>query len=136
MKSSAVLGSSLSDHDVVAIVRKINCQRTKPRKMVSRNFSKYCHETFQKDLKGVSWDGVLAQQDVNGWKLLRDCFRKVLNRHAPLIERIVKGRDLPWLDNEIKRAIHVRNTIIAKLNKLEVNTIGQHTKGNETPSHL
>ena len=25
------------------------------------------------------------------------------------------------------------NTIIAKLNKLEVNTTGQHTKGNETP---
>ena len=64
--SSVVLGSSLSDHDVVAIVRKINCQRTKPRKIVSRNFSKCCHETFQKDLKAVSWDGVLAQQDVNG----------------------------------------------------------------------
>ena len=109
MKSSVVLSSSLSDHDVVAIVRKINCLRTKPRKILSRNFSKYCHESFQKDLNAVSWDGVLAQQDVNEcWKLFKDCFLTVLNRNAPLVERTVKGRDLPWLDNEIKRAIHER----------------------------
>eukprot|EP00794_Sanderia_malayensis_P001056 gene1056-391_t len=66
VKSSVVLGSSLSDHGVVAIVRKMNCQKIKPRKTVSRNFSNYCHKTFRQDLQAVSWDGVLAQQDANG----------------------------------------------------------------------
>ena len=37
-----------------------------------------------------------------------DCFVKVFNLHAPLVERSVKGRDLPWLHNEIKRAIQER----------------------------
>ena len=109
VKSPVVLGSSFSDHEVVAIIRKINCQRTKPRKIVSRNFSKYCHETFQRDLESVSWDGVLEQDAVNEcWKVFKNCFLKVLNQHAPLVERTVKGRDLPWLDNEIKKAIHER----------------------------
>ena len=137
VKSSVVLGSSLRDHDVVAIIRKINCQRTKPRKIISRNFSKCCHKTFKNDLNAVSWDNVLAQQDANvSWKLFKDCFLKVFNRHAPLVEKNVNGRELPWLGNEIKGQFMKRNTIFAKLNKLEVNTIGQHTKGNETPSHL
>lgn len=65
VQSSVVLSSSFSDHEVAAIVRKTNCQRTKPRKILSRKFSKYCHETFQKDLESVSWDGVLNQDDLN-----------------------------------------------------------------------
>ena len=51
VKSSVVLSSSLSDHEVVAIVRKRHCQQTNPRRIVTRKFSKYYHETFQKDLK-------------------------------------------------------------------------------------
>ena len=65
VKSSIVLGSPLSDHEFVAIIRKINCQRAKLRKGLSRNFSKYYHEAFQKELASVSWDDILKQTNVN-----------------------------------------------------------------------
>ena len=93
VKSSAVLGSPLSDHEIVAMIRKINCQRTKPRKIVSRNFSKYCPEAFQRDLLSVSWEDIQKQVNVDdAWSAFKGLFLKVLNKHAPLVERTVKAR--------------------------------------------
>ena len=115
VKSSIVLGSPLSDHEIVAIIRKINCQRTKPRKVVSRNFSKYSHEAFQRGLAFVSWDDILKEINVNAaWSAFKELFQKVLNKHAPIVERTVRGRDLPWLNNAIKQEIYERDYYFRK----------------------
>ena len=63
---------------------------------MSRNFSKYSHEAFQRDLASVSWDDILKETNVNAaWSAFKELFLKVLNKHAPIVERTVRGRDLP-----------------------------------------
>ena len=79
----------------------------KPRKIISRNFSKYCREALQRDLQSISWENTLEQTNVNeAWSAFKELFLNLLNKHARIMERNVRGRDLPWLNNAIKKAIH------------------------------
>ena len=74
---------------------------------MSRNFSKYCRETFQRDLQSIFWENTLKQTNVNdGCSAFKEPSLNVLNKHARIVERNVRGRDLPWLNNAIKKAVH------------------------------
>ena len=107
VKSSIVLNSPLSDHQAAAMIRKVNCQHMKQRKVMSRKLSKYCREALQRDLQSISWENTLTQTNVNeACSVFKEPFLNVLNKHARIVERNVWGRDLPWLTNSIKKVIH------------------------------
>ena len=64
---------------------------------------------FRGTLASVSWEDLLKKIDVNvAWSVFKELFLKVLNKHAEIVERIVRGRDVPWLNNSIKKAIDKR----------------------------
>ena len=102
--------SALSDHDMTAFVRKLNSLKFKPRTIKCRNYSKYCPTRFNEDLSSVSWDNLSECQDVdNAWLNFKTCFLHVADKHAPQIEKQVRGRNTPWLANEIKKVMAERD---------------------------
>ena len=69
-----------------------------------------CPIRFNEDLSSVSWDNLSECQDVdNAWLNFKTCFLHVADKHAPQIEKKVRGRNNPWLSNEIKKVMAERD---------------------------
>ena len=108
--SVKVVKSALSDHAMTAFVRKLNSLKFKPRTIKCRNYNKYCPTGFNEDLSSVSWNNLSECQDVdNAWLNFKTCFLQVADSHAPQVEKKIRGRNTPWLSNEIKKVMAERN---------------------------
>ena len=110
-----VAESCLSDQDMLISVRKINNLKEQPRVIKCRNYAKYDPIIFFSDLKKVPWDTVLSLTNVDeAWSLWKYNFTAVCDKHAPLIDRKVRGRNCPWLTLEIKQMMGARNASLKK----------------------
>ena len=98
-----VIPSTLSDHDMLVVVRKINAGKLPPRSVECRNFSNYDHMTFIEELKKCSWDDVYSERDVNSaWSKWKELFLSVCNKHAPIGHKVLRGIICPWLTSANK----------------------------------
>ena len=85
-----VVASSLSDHDMLIAVRKINACKLPPRTIECRNYAKYNPSAFCDDLRDIPWDDVLKERNVNtAWSNWKELFLNVCDRHAPYKRKIV-----------------------------------------------
>ena len=110
-----VIGNSISDNDLTGIVRRINCKNFKPRQIYSRNFSKYNKDAFQRDLKNIKWDEITAYDEINlAWDCFKNKLARVIDKHAPMVKKSVRGRDCPWLNNSIGNMMNERNNLLKK----------------------
>ncbi len=54
---------------------------------------------FRYYLLNVPWEHVLNCQDVNeAWSIWQSTFMSIINRHAPMKSKRIRGNALPWLD--------------------------------------
>ena len=60
-----VIPLSLSDHDMVICVRKLNHFKHKPKYKIVRDYSNYNHINLINDLKLIDWQPILQIVDVN-----------------------------------------------------------------------
>ena len=60
-----VIISSLSDHNMIGTVRKINHLKHSSRTIKCRNHAKYDHQKFRNDVSEIDWSLVYSSSDVN-----------------------------------------------------------------------
>ena len=91
VRAAKVIPVSISDHDLVYAVLKLNRQRPKPTFITTRSFKKYQHEAFLRNISLIPWSVVDFFDEVNdslhAFNLL---FNEVLDEHAPV--RTIKLR--------------------------------------------
>ena len=110
--------STLSDHDLLVVVRKINAGKLPPRSIECRNFSKYDQMTFIEDLEKCSWDDVYSERDVNSaWSKWKELFLSVCNKHAPIRHKVLRGIICPWLTSATKKLMNERDSFLRKARK-------------------
>ena len=118
-----VAESCLSDHDMLISVRKINNLNEQPRVMKCRNYAKYDPTIFCSDLKKVPWDNVLSLTNVDeAWSLWKYNFTAECDKHAPLIDKKVRGRNCPWITLEIKQMMRARDASLKKYRRSKLDT--------------
>ena len=70
------------------------------------------------DLCRVDWDLLYKLENVNTtWKFISDNLRKNFKKHAPKIEKRVKGRLCPWTINEVADCLNKRDQLLCKEQK-------------------
>ena len=85
-----VVASSLSGHDMLIAVRKINACKLPTSTIEWRNYAKYNPSAFCDDLRDIPWDDVLKERNVNtAWSNWKELFLNVCDRHAPYKRKIV-----------------------------------------------
>ena len=57
--------SSLSDHEMVGLTRKINCLKYRQRTIITRNFANYSQDDYCADINSAPWTQVFSQNNVN-----------------------------------------------------------------------
>ena len=99
---SGVVSANLSDHELVYCVRKINWRKAPAQFKTFRNYANYYPCDFRRDLEGVTWNSVSTPDGppvgVNDlWADFKRAFVMVADRHAPVIQKRMRGVDnCPW----------------------------------------
>ena len=94
--SHIVIGNSLSDHDLVGVVRKMNYKKYAPKIIRTRNFSKYDVNIFKRDLSNAPWGDINSFHGVNAaWDYFKNLFSDIVNKNAPIIKKNIRGQNSP-----------------------------------------
>ena len=112
---------------MVFCVRKLNWMKAAPETKIFRNYAKYDPEKFCEDLRGVNWvDSTNSSGTANEnvicvdklWLNFKSTFLKVADRHAPHIQKRVRGVDnCPWMTGQIKKDISQCDYFLKKAKK-------------------
>ena len=99
-----VIPASLSDHDMIICVRKLNHMKYNTRYVTSRNYCRYDPVNLKRDLKNTDFSTVTNCNDVNeATKRFTSILTTVFDKHAPIVKKRQKRKPTPWLDIDVKR---------------------------------
>ena len=115
---SDVVSLSISDHSLIYCVLTAGVPKATLRTIEYRSFKGFDENAFIQNLKNVPWHIVDDESNVNDavltWNKL---FTEVVDSHAPLKKRRVKGTTAPWMNNKIAEAMRDRNYHLRKAQK-------------------
>lgn len=108
-----VVSTSLSDHDLICLTRKINTQKYLARVIKCRDYSNYNPELLVNDIRQIDWSYVYNSNEVNkSVEYLSTQLKNAFDKHAPLIEKRVQGKPCPWIDEPLKRQMNARDRLL------------------------
>ena len=71
----------------------------------------------------------------NGWSTFKRLLKNVIDKHAPLVQKKIRGRDCPWLTTEIRKDIDEETFFCEKQDKQEKKMNGLCVVALEAQSH-
>ena len=102
----------VSDHDLVFAVRKNRIPKPKPRNIVYRSMKRFNEDAYLEDLNKVPWDTAFVHEHTDDvWDHWYNSYGDVIDEHAPLKSRRIRGNQLPWITPSLKREISRRNRL-------------------------
>ena len=123
--NSETINASLSDHDIIACVRKANNTKYEAETIKCRDFSQYNVDIINNELLNADWKFVYDSNcPVHALKNLMSILVETLNRHAPFITKRVKGKPSPWHTVEVERNMNVHDQLKRKAKKSGKQTTG------------
>ena len=106
---------SISDHELIGVIRKKHTIKFKPQKITTRDYSKFQHQTYKNDLRNAPWELVLYETSLNkAWSLFKTLLKNIVDKHAPVKEKLVRGKDCQWMTKEIKQEVKNRDSCLKK----------------------
>ncbi len=115
VSSATVIPAGLSDHELIACVRKMHNMKQKPREISCRNDSKYNRASFCEDLESRNFDHIYSAVSINApLKMFNKILTQSMDKHAPFVKKRIKGRLCPCLSAELKQEMIVRDQLLCK----------------------
>ena len=90
--------------------------RLNPKKILYRNFKNFNEQSFLTDVENTNFncDG----EDPNrNYDNLVDTFIEIVDKHAPLKTKFLRGNEAPFMNKELRKAIYTRSRLKNKWNK-------------------
>jgi hypothetical protein len=116
-------------HCLVVCTFNIKHERCPPRIVNYRPLNRMCLQSFNDDLGSVGWDAVSTQGNVNDMvEIFNYCIKSVFDRHAPVRSITVRERNPPWLTDNIKLMMKLRDRAMARYNKTKLETVKAYYK--------
>ena len=79
----------------------------KPKAIYYRNYKKINEQKFLEDVKNTN---CFNSDDPNeSYELITDLFSKIVNKHAPLKKKFLRGNQAPFINKELRKAIYDRS---------------------------
>ena len=110
----------LSDfHYLVCTATKIHLPALKPITFKYRTYKNFSNEKFLKDLSLIPYHVTEIFDDIQDtYWLWHELTMEVVNEHAPIKIRKVKGHTAPYMNGELRRAINVKNMLKRKFERI------------------
>ena len=110
--------TGLSDyHKLIVTFFKTFFSRLRPKILSGRNYKNFDDSKFLNDLNKtiITFDNENPNQNSN---VLSNRFLEVINIHAPLKTKIVRGDDAPFVDKQLRKAIYTQTRLKIKYTKI------------------
>ena len=102
--NTKTMRNSISDfHALVLTVLNIKYVKPNPIKITYRKYKHFDSESFQSDLLGQ------FSQGCEDYSTFEKLFMTVLNRHAPLKTKMIRGNHAPFMNKQVRKSIMKRN---------------------------
>ena len=128
--------TGLSDyHKLITTFFKTNFSRLRPEVLSYRNYKNFNESKFLNDLNKtiITFDNENPNQNYN---VFSNRFLEVVNVHAPLKTKIVRGNDAPFVDKQPRKGIYTRTRLKNKITKILRKKTKWHIKSKETFVYL
>ena len=111
----------LSDfHTLVCTATKFHVPKPESRTFKYRTFKNFNREHFLHDLSVIPYHVMEIFDDVNdSYWLWNELTMQVINEHAPIKTKTVKGHRVPYMNGKLRRAINVKNMYKRKYDKVK-----------------
>ena len=104
----------LSDfHKMIILCLKTTFKKIPPKKIIFRDYKKFHEQNFLYDLDQQMIKGKFYKEK-NMYESFSDTFKAIVNKHAPLKEKMVRGNNAPFMTNELRKAIMNRSRLKKK----------------------
>ena len=99
-----------SDHDIIKYTRYSKSPPMPGRIVYKRSYKKFDKESFLRDVADIDWAEVYECEDVDlAAETFTTKFRLTLNKHAPWVKVQQRKRFSPWLTEETKNLMKLRD---------------------------
>ncbi len=108
-QSTSVINVGCSDfHKMSVTIMKTTFRKSKPKEVTYRDYKYFDAEVFKNDLKIALQRNRLSN---NKCTVFEDVFLEVLNKHAPLKNKIIRGNHAPYMNTALRKAIMKRTQL-------------------------
>ena len=97
-------------HKVILIFFKCHYTRLKPKTIYYRNYKNFNEELFLKDLENSNLSANSNNPHEN-YTNLSQTFSKVVQKHAPLKKKFLRGNHAPFINREFRKEIYKRSRL-------------------------
>ena len=105
-----VLPVLLSDHYLVYGTHSWTTPKMKGRSINFRCYKDIDSDALKEDFLNAPWQCVLNCHDVDeAWCMWHSVFMRIINFHAPIKTKRIRGTPLPWLDGDILQLMRQRD---------------------------
>ena len=118
MKSSTV-NTGISDcHKMVLTVMRAHYEQLKPLKIQYRSYKNFNEKDFLRDLGSMPFQRCNQMHDKdNAYNCFKEIFTIVVDKHAPIKTRFVRGTQAPFMNKKLSKAIMHRSKLLNKFKK-------------------
>ena len=89
---------------------KSHISRLKLQNVYYRNYKNFNEEKFFSDVKEADFSFASSNPDEN-YSVLTNVFSNIVNKHAPLKKKILRGNDAPFMNKELRKEIYTRSRL-------------------------
>ena len=89
---------------------KSHISRLKPRNVHYRSYKYFNQEKFLSDVNEAGFSFKTSNPD-EIYLVLTNSFSNIVNIHAPLKKKILRGNDAPFMNKELRKAIYTRSRL-------------------------
>ena len=83
--------------------------------IICRDYSKYNPDLLINDIRQTDWSYIYNSNDVNkSVEYLTIKLKNAFDKHAPVIEKHVRGKPCLWIDECLKRQMNKRDQLLRK----------------------
>ena len=114
---TSVTETGLSDyHRLITTLMKSHFSSSKPKIIHYRNFKRFDEQKFIADVKNADFSFETDDPNEN-YSALTNTFSLIVEKHAPLKKKIVKGNHAPFITKDLRKAIYTRSKLRNKFIK-------------------
>ena len=112
-----VTETGLSDyHKLISTLFKSHFTRLRPKVITHRNYKKFDENLFLNDLQKLDIK-LDAENSQSSYLLISNKFLEVVNKHAPLKKKVLRGNHSPFVTKKFQKAIYTRSKLKNKMNQ-------------------
>ena len=111
ISDSGVIHTGISDHSLVFAIRKISIVTKQENTPEIRNMKNFDEGKFIEELLKQHWEYVYFFADYPNamWEIWKNLFLEVLDKHAPLQQKKIRSKKVPWITSDIKKLMNTRD---------------------------